>query len=135
MKLGAMINDLARSAIHKPVTEKYPYVRSTDPARLRGKLIWDPAACIGCGLCVKDCPSGALELIVIDKQAKLFELIYREDRCLYCGQCVHSCRQECLVLSNTDWELATLNTDDFQQHYQGRQNDVEDVAATRTSVD
>jgi len=129
MKLGAMFNDLARSTVKKPITEKYPFERQVVPDRLRGKLHWDSTACIGCGVCVKDCPSGALELIIIDKEAKLFQLNYRVDRCTFCAQCVQSCRQECLTLSNEDWELAALDPAGFRIVYHGMKHGNEELAA------
>jgi len=129
MRLGVMVTDLARSAFQKPITEKYPFERQISPDRLRGMLRWDPAACIGCALCAKDCPSGAIELIVIDKKAKLFQLIYHVDRCTFCAQCVESCRQECLWLSNQDWELAALDPAVFQIIYQGREDGDSELAA------
>ena len=135
MKLGVMINDLTRSTLQGPMTEKYPFERRSSPERLRGKLNWDPEACIGCGLCEKDCPSRALELIVIDKKAKQFEMLYRVDRCTFCAQCVHNCRQACLMLSNEEWELAALSTDNFQFTFHGKVDVGSDVATASAAGD
>ena len=41
--------------------------------------------CNGCGLCVKACPTGAIE--IKDKLATIIE-----DSCTYCGACVSTCR-------------------------------------------
>lgn len=124
MKIGAMIGDIVTSLFKRPATERYPFERKPAPARLRGKLVWDPAKCSGCQLCVKDCPSEALELITIDRVAKRFVMRYHADRCTYCGQCVENCRFECLGMSSEDWELAALGKEPFTVYY-GREEDVQ----------
>ena len=95
-KLGTMLGDVMRSLFRSPATELYPFVRKPSPDRLRGKLVWEPEKCAGCMLCVKDCPSDAIELIVLDKVKKRFVLRYHADRCTFCAQCVVSCRFDCL---------------------------------------
>jgi formate hydrogenlyase subunit 6/NADH:ubiquinone oxidoreductase subunit I len=126
MKLTNMFGDIMQSLVKKPATELYPAERHATPAALRGQLQWDPAKCTGCSLCVKDCPSRALELIVVDKAAKRYVMLYHEDRCTYCAQCVASCRFDALALSSEQWELAALNKDTFAIYF-GREEDVEAV--------
>ncbi len=51
--------------------------------------IWIEAeACTGCGLCVKACPYGAVE--VVEGKAVL------NDRCTLCGACIEACRHGCI---------------------------------------
>ena len=126
MKIGVMIGDLFRSLFSKPATETYPFVKRPAPSRMRGKLYWDPAKCTGCQLCVKDCPSEALELLVLDKVNKRFVMQYHIDRCTFCGQCVENCRLECLGMSSEDWELASIKKEPFTVYY-GREEDIQTV--------
>ena len=128
MKFAMMLQDVLRSFVHSPITEKYPFVKKPAPDRMRGKLVWNPEKCSGCCLCSKDCPSDAIELITIDKKAKRFVMRYHEDRCTYCAQCVQNCRFECLGMSNTDWELAALTKAPFDVYY-GNDEDVAAVLA------
>ncbi len=126
--LGAMLGDIVHSLFISPATEFYPFVRNPDPDRLRGKLIWNPEKCSGCQLCVKDCPSDALELIVLDKAIKRFVMRYHADRCTFCAQCVESCRLKCVSMSNEQWELASLTKEPFTVYY-GREDDVRNLLA------
>lgn len=113
MKLGSMLKDISTALVKRPITEKYPYKRRPTPERLRGRLIWNPAACTGCGLCATDCPAQALEVLMLDKKAKRFVMTYHVDRCTFCAQCVHSCRQGCLQMASENWELAALTRQPF----------------------
>jgi len=45
----------------------------------------DPAICNGCGLCVTDCPTGAVAM-----QGRL-AVIARPDLCSYCADCEDIC--------------------------------------------
>lgn len=132
MTIGSMFGDIVTSLFKKPATEHYPYQRYPVPERLRGKLIWNPARCSGCQLCVKDCPANALELMVVDKVAKRFVLQYHTDRCSYCAQCVESCRFSCLVLSPDQWELASITKEPFTVYY-GREEDIQVILARSSS--
>lgn len=134
MRLGTMFKDVATALVHRPVTEKYPFVRYPAPERLRGRLTWQPEGCTGCGLCVTDCPAQALELIMLDKKAKRFVLTYHVDRCTFCAQCVTSCRHGCLAMSPTDWELAAVDKAAFEIFF-GAESDVDLVLAGRLSSD
>jgi formate hydrogenlyase subunit 6/NADH:ubiquinone oxidoreductase subunit I len=128
MKLGAMLGDIVGSLAKKPVTQQYPFVKTPGPARLRGKLVWDQTKCTGCQLCVKDCPSDAIEFIIIDKAAKRWVMRYNVDRCTYCAQCVVNCRFKCLSMSNEQWELASTDRDSFLNYY-GKDTDVQQILA------
>jgi formate hydrogenlyase subunit 6/NADH:ubiquinone oxidoreductase subunit I len=123
MKLSTMFGDVMHSLVRKPATELYPYERHAVPAALRGQLTWDVAKCTGCALCVKDCPSRALELIVVDRAAKRYVMLYHADRCTYCAQCVESCRFDAVQLASQPWELAALTKEGFAI-YSGRPEDI-----------
>jgi formate hydrogenlyase subunit 6/NADH:ubiquinone oxidoreductase subunit I len=128
MKMGAMLSDVLRSLWRRPVTQRYPFERRAAPARLRGKLHWNPEKCTGCCLCSKECPSKAIELITLDKKSKRFVVRYHVDRCAFCAQCVQNCRFGCLAMSNEEWELAALSKAPFTVYY-GDETDVQAVVA------
>lgn len=124
MTIGSMLGDILKSFFKKPVTEKYPFEKTEAPENLRGKLVWNPEKCSGCMLCIKDCPSDAIELIVLDKINKRFVMRYNLDRCTFCAQCVVNCKFNCLEMSEVQWELAAVNKEPFEIYY-GRDEDVQ----------
>jgi len=134
MKVMTMWRDVLNGLLKKPVTQRYPFVRQEAPERLRGHLVWNPDACTGCGLCAKDCPADAIEVIVLDKKAKRFVFRYHVDRCTFCAQCVTSCRQGSLSMLNDRWELAASDKDTFLVQY-GDQADVEAALAGEPEPD
>jgi formate hydrogenlyase subunit 6/NADH:ubiquinone oxidoreductase subunit I len=131
VKLNAILRDVLVSIFRRPATEKYPFEKQAAPDALRGKLTWDPTKCSGCCLCVKDCPSNALEVITIDKATKRFVMRYHADRCTYCSQCVQNCRFDCIQMSPEDWELAATTKAPFTLYY-GREADVDAFLAHAT---
>jgi formate hydrogenlyase subunit 6/NADH:ubiquinone oxidoreductase subunit I len=117
MRIAVMLSDVVRSLFRRPATRRYPFERAATPERLRSALRWDPARCTGCGMCVKDCPASALELITLDKASKRFVLRYHMDRCTFCAQCVRTCNFGCLELASDRWELAGARKEPFTISY------------------
>ena len=74
-----------------PVTTKYPAVPYEYPEKARGHIEIVIDECIGCGMCVRCCPSGALS---VDKVKGTWTI----DRfnCIACGYCVTKCPKKCL---------------------------------------
>lgn len=122
MKIGTMLKDIVDSFFKNPATQMYPFEKIAPPERYRGALIYNPKVCTGCSLCVKDCPSNAIELVILDRAAKRYVLKYHMDRCVYCGQCVVNCKPKCMGMSNEDWEHAVLKKE-FTVYY-GQDEDI-----------
>ena len=105
---GKMIEMVLRSLFLKPATTNYPLEKFFMPKNFRGKLAFYPEKCIGCMLCMKDCPSKA---IVIKKVGdKKFEAEIDLGKCIYCAQCVDSCPRKALE-ATPDFELAQISRD------------------------
>jgi NAD(P)H-quinone oxidoreductase subunit I len=130
MILAALFWDAVRALFQQPVTQRYPSERRPPPPRLRGALHWQPEKCSGCCLCVRDCPSNAIELITLDKAAKRFVLRYDLGRCTYCAQCVQSCRFNCIGMAADQWELAARSQAPFTIEY-GNEADVQALMERR----
>ena len=102
--MGKMVPYLLKMMRTKTETVLYPDVKNPMPENFRGALKFDADRCVGCKLCAKVCPAGAIQIEPVAE--KQFKAIVFFDKCLFCGQCVDSCRKE--AICNTDeFELAT----------------------------
>lgn len=105
---GKMIALVLSSLFKKPVTVNYPKDKMPMPRNFRGQLKFDPAKCIGCLICMKDCPTNAITIKKLgDKQ---FEADIDLGKCIYCAQCVDSCPKKALAIT-PEYELAQFDRD------------------------
>ena len=111
---GKMMPELLRSIGRKAATVLYPAVKVQMPPSFRGKLKFDAAKCIGCKLCMRDCPSGAITIRKIGE--KKFEAEIDISRCIFCAQCVDSCVKKALE-ATPEFELAQLKRDKMKCVY------------------
>jgi formate hydrogenlyase subunit 6/NADH:ubiquinone oxidoreductase subunit I len=114
---GIMFREVLRSAVRKPVTVRYPFVKVEMPPRFRGKLAFNPSTCIGCKICERDCPSAAITIRKIAD--KKFECDIDLAKCIYCAQCVDSCPRKSLATTE-DFELAQLARGKLKVVYTGQ---------------
>lgn len=105
---GKMLKQVLNSIFIKPATTRYPFVKFEMPDNFRGKLKFYPERCIGCKLCMRDCPSAAINIKKTGE--KQFEAEMDLGKCIYCGQCVDSCLKKALEMTR-EFELASLNRD------------------------
>ena len=106
MRPGKMVYEVLKSIGRKPATVLYPFVRVEMPPRFRGKIAFTSAKCIGCKMCMRDCPTNAITINKVGE--KRFEAVFDNDRCIFCAQCVDTCPKEALA-STPEYELAVLD--------------------------
>lgn len=108
---GKMFPFIISMLLKKPATILYPYERVEKPENFRGKLKYDQSKCIGCKMCMRDCPTGA---ITIEKTGeKQFKAVVNLDHCIYCGQCTDSCPKDALKCTK-EFELASFDRDSLK---------------------
>ena len=109
LRLSPMLKEAVSQMLRKPDTRKYPEVRPNIPEGFRGRQVFDLDLCISCGLCARDCPAKAIEMVDVEgKQRPLFHL----DRCVFCYQCAESCPRNAIKTSGF-FELASINKHDL----------------------
>lgn len=94
-----------------PSTEAFPFGEAPTPARYRGKVTFDEAACVGCKMCEHVCAGGAIRFT---ESAEGLHFLIWHNTCISCGLCAHYCPTEAIRLS-TDWHLAHRQEDKYRQ--------------------
>lgn len=93
-----LLNAVIEAMIKPSETVAYPFAPLDLPEGYRGAIVFETDKCTGCGLCVRDCPAEALQLI--KKSREEYTLLHYPARCAYCGQCEVSCRHSAISHSN-----------------------------------
>jgi formate hydrogenlyase subunit 6/NADH:ubiquinone oxidoreductase subunit I len=86
---------IMRNLFSRPATTMYPIVKKQYFSRTRGSIGIDIDSCIFCGLCMRKCPTGAIQT---NKNEKLWNI--ERLKCIQCNCCVEVCPKKCLSMRN-----------------------------------
>lgn len=103
----------------KAVTLEYPEKRRELNDKFRGKPVVE--GCIGCGMCTKVCPTGAISY-ERDEQGKICSYKIDLKKCMFCGNCEYYCPQGAIKMSK-EYELATDKIENLTLYYKGGYGD------------
>ena len=99
----------------KPVTLEYPEKKRVLSDSFRGKP--EVKGCIGCGICKKVCPSGAIDYIKNDN-GDVISYKFNLEKCIFCGNCMYYCPQKAITMTK-NYELATEEKNGLILNYKG----------------
>jgi NADH-quinone oxidoreductase subunit I/NAD(P)H-quinone oxidoreductase subunit I len=110
----ATLKETIRATIHRPNTVLYPWEKLVLPDNYRGRpgLIMD--RCIGCGICMRICPTKCIELVEVEykDQGKVKRPKVNLGRCMMCGYCAEYCPKNAMIVT-PEYELAAFTREDL----------------------
>lgn len=114
-----------KTVTHRSMTIMYPYEKEWIPDNYRGRpgLVFDK--CVGCGMCVRMCPTACIKLIEVDDDdgKKVMRPQVNVGRCAMCGYCAEYCPLDAMTVT-PEYELAEYTRFDLlygprRLHYEG----------------
>lgn len=111
-KPAVLVPELLRNLATRPVTRFYPFEPAVVPERFRGTPRFKGEACIGCKVCMRDCPSDAIHINVevippteppvegqpAPKPKRKMTMTLYLDRCVHCERCAEVCPKDAIYL-------------------------------------
>lgn len=118
----AALGEVFKNLFSKNSTHAYPFKKAQVDANFRARIKFTPDSCVGCQMCVRNCPANAIKITHLNPQDKptpgpdgkmilpkrFFECKIDLTRCIFCAQCVDSCFKKALAISQ-DFELASCD--------------------------
>lgn len=102
-----------KHSFKKRVTLEYPEKKSELSEVFRGKHKWHSDKCLGCKVCEKVCPAGAIKIEKFEDKLSC-KIDYK--KCIFCGNCKYYCKKEAISMQK-EYELATDNKNDLIVEY------------------
>ncbi len=115
--IGAVLSEALGSLFKKPATSEYPKKKREIHKSYAGMISFEQDKCIGCQICVRNCPANAIKITKVAD--KVFSCELSLANCIFCSQCVLSCPKKALhttdsfELAQTDKSKLTVKREDL----------------------
>ncbi|NLL94453.1 MAG: 4Fe-4S binding protein [Thermoplasmatales archaeon] len=112
--LWTVLKHMFKTTIHRPVTILYPYEKEWVPDNYRGRPGLRFDRCVGCGICVRMCPTTCIKLVDVedDDGNTVKRPQVNVGRCMMCGYCAEYCPMDAMT-TTPDYELAEFTREDL----------------------
>lgn len=106
------IKEAVSKLFSKSSCDMYPVVPKEAAPRYRGRIAYDPAKCIGCGMCERVCSGNAITRTVekIDEGDKV-TLTFNLGSCTFCATCADFCTHHAIEFTGDYHMVATKEED------------------------
>jgi formate hydrogenlyase subunit 6/NADH:ubiquinone oxidoreductase subunit I len=112
MRPGKILREVLNAVWRKPATLNYPLHKAPMCEGFRGKIRHAAKNCIGCRMCMRDCPAFAIEIKPAGEKKFIAEIDY--SKCICCCQCVDGCPRKALEVG-PEFELAQLEASKLKE--------------------
>ena len=115
--IGTILWEALKSLFKKPATAKYPKEKRKIHESFAGMIAFEQDKCIGCNICVRNCPANAIKITKVADKVFSCEMSIAD--CIFCSQCVFSCPKKALhttsnfELAQTDKSKLTVKLEDL----------------------
>ena len=106
------IKEAVSNLFSRPSCNMYPFVDSEASAGYRGRIKYDPEKCLGCGMCVRVCAGGAIEMKKEPvPEGEKITLTFNMGSCTFCNTCADFCSSKSITLTGDYHMIATEEKD------------------------
>ena len=107
------VGEAIKNLFKRPVTKKYPYTKVEAQKNYRGKIKFNESLCIGCSLCMKVCPAGAITKKVEDvEEGQKITLCFSLSSCTFCKFCADHCPKKAIELTE-EYSMVSTNKEEL----------------------
>ena len=106
------VKEAVRQLFSKTSCAMYPAVPSEAAPRYRGRIVYHPDKCIGCGMCERVCAGGAITRTVEKlEEGDKVTLSFNLGSCTFCSHCADFCVHKAIEFTGDYHMVATKEED------------------------
>ena len=108
------VKEALKNLFSKSSCAMYPAAPAPAMPNYRGRIVYHPDRCVGCGMCERVCAGGAISRTIEQlegEEGKKITLTFDLGSCTFCGACSEFCNEKSIELSGDYHMIATKHED------------------------